>query len=75
MFSVEVNVVDIVNQILRAFKLTGLEPYQQVDGNMDLVGHVLLTYNLLRRRLFQISEAKKGTLWNNIRPGLSLLQL
>ncbi|KAL1815146.1 hypothetical protein ACET3Z_017720 [Daucus carota] len=70
LFSVEVNVDDTVNQILRAFKLTGLEPYQQADGNRDLVERMVLTYNLLRRRLFQISEAKEGTPGVNIRPDL-----
>ncbi|KAL8147414.1 histone-lysine N-methyltransferase, H3 lysine-9 specific SUVH1-like [Apium graveolens] len=70
LFSVEVNIDDTVNQILRAFKLSGLEPFQQAEGNRDLVGRIILTYNLLRRRVFQISEAKEDDEGGDVRPDL-----
>lgn len=58
--SYEVNIDDIVDNFLRAFKLMGLAPGQQADGDKDLVGRILMVYNLLRRRIFQIDEAKEA---------------
>ncbi|KAK1386743.1 Histone-lysine N-methyltransferase, H3 lysine-9 specific SUVH1 [Heracleum sosnowskyi] len=68
--SLQVSIDDTLDQFLRAFKLTGLESHQQADGNKELVKRVLLTYNLFRRRLFQICEAKEDIPGGTSRPDL-----
>ncbi|VFQ74047.1 unnamed protein product [Cuscuta campestris] len=53
---VEVDYESILQSFLELFKLTEVESSKKTDGDKDLVGRILLAYDLLRRKMSQIQE-------------------
>ncbi|VFQ82698.1 unnamed protein product [Cuscuta campestris] len=53
---VEVDYESILQSFLESFKLTEVESSKKTDGDKDLVGRILLAYDLLRRKMSQIQE-------------------
>ncbi|KAK1365910.1 histone-lysine N-methyltransferase, H3 lysine-9 specific SUVH1-like [Heracleum sosnowskyi] len=56
--SPSVDLDNIVAKSLKEFRLIGLEPAQQADGNKELINLILMVYNLLRRRIVQFEESR-----------------
>lgn len=56
--SPSVDIDDMVAKSLKEFKLIGLEPEQQANGNKELVDRILIVYNLFRRRIVQLEESR-----------------
>ncbi|KAL8095148.1 hypothetical protein AgCh_036557 [Apium graveolens] len=56
--SPSVDIDNMVAKSLKEFRLIGLEPEQQANGNKDLVDRILMVYNLFRRRIVQLEESR-----------------
>ncbi|KAL0316703.1 UNVERIFIED_CONTAM: Histone-lysine N-methyltransferase, H3 lysine-9 specific SUVH1 [Sesamum radiatum] len=49
---------DAINSFLTVFKLKEFDDFRRSSGDKDTVGTILLAFDLLRRRLTQLEEAK-----------------
>ncbi|CAI9287538.1 unnamed protein product [Lactuca saligna] len=63
--SSEVDIDPLVNHILKSFRLVEIDTILQADSNHELVQRVVLVYNLLRRKITQLDDAK------GVIPGIS----
>ncbi|CAA3017331.1 histone-lysine N-methyltransferase, H3 lysine-9 specific SUVH1-like [Olea europaea subsp. europaea] len=54
----ELDVESLVNSFLTSFKLMEFDDYRRANGNTETVDTILLAYDLFRRRLTQLEEAK-----------------
>ncbi|KAK4392566.1 Histone-lysine N-methyltransferase, H3 lysine-9 specific SUVH1 [Sesamum angolense] len=54
----EFDVESLVNNFLTVFKLKEFDDFRRSSGDKDTVGTILLAFDLLRRRLTQLEEAK-----------------
>ncbi|KAJ0713896.1 putative [histone H3]-lysine(4) N-trimethyltransferase chromatin remodeling SET family [Helianthus annuus] len=61
----EVDIDHLVNDILRSFNLVDINTSLQADSDHDLVQRVVMVYNLLRRKIMQLDDAK------GVIPGIS----
>ncbi|MCD7465925.1 Histone-lysine N-methyltransferase, H3 lysine-9 specific suvh1 [Datura stramonium] len=58
---VEVDVESLLNQLLTSFKVVDLDQAKKADGDKELVGRMLLVFDLFRRRMTQIDESMDGS--------------
>ncbi|CAK9180831.1 unnamed protein product [Ilex paraguariensis] len=65
-----VDVDSIVNSLVTSCGLTGLDIVKCTDGDKELVGRVLLGFDLLRRRLTQAEDVKQASPGVTRRPDL-----
>lgn len=63
--SSEVDIDPLVNHLLKSFQLLDIDTMLQADSNHELVQRVVLVYNLLRRKITQLDDAK------GVIPGIS----
>ncbi|PIN18868.1 histone H3 (Lys9) methyltransferase SUV39H1/Clr4, required for transcriptional silencing [Handroanthus impetiginosus] len=61
----EFDVESLVNSFLTSFKLKEFDDFRRSNGDRDIVGTILLVFDLIRRRLTQLEEAK------DLAPGFS----
>ncbi|KAK9069314.1 hypothetical protein SSX86_013430 [Deinandra increscens subsp. villosa] len=61
----EVDIDHLVNNLLRSFNLVDINTSLQADSDHDLVQRVVMVYNLLRRKIMQLDDAK------GVIPGIS----
>ncbi|KAK4412766.1 Histone-lysine N-methyltransferase, H3 lysine-9 specific SUVH1 [Sesamum alatum] len=61
----EFDVESLVNSFLTAFRLKEFDESRRSNGDKDITGTILLVFDLIRRRLTQLEEAK------DMAPGLS----
>ncbi|KAK9057794.1 hypothetical protein SSX86_022632 [Deinandra increscens subsp. villosa] len=61
----EVDIDEMVNHVLRSYNLVDINTSLQADSDHDLVQRVVMVYNLLRRKITQLDDAK------GIIPGIS----
>ncbi|KAI3682294.1 hypothetical protein L1987_82181 [Smallanthus sonchifolius] len=61
----EVDIDQLVNHLLRSFNLVDINTSLQADSDHDLVQRVVMVYNLLRRKIMQLDDAK------GVIPGIS----
>nr|GEW95943.1 histone-lysine N-methyltransferase, H3 lysine-9 specific SUVH1-like [Tanacetum cinerariifolium] len=61
----EVDIDPLVNHLLKSFDLVDIDTHLQADSNHDLVQRVVMVYNLLRRKILQLDDAK------GVIPGIS----
>ncbi|VFQ91098.1 unnamed protein product [Cuscuta campestris] len=59
--ALEVYFEPLLNNLIESFKLTDLDTYKKNDGDKETVWRVLLTYNLLRRKMSQLDEKREPT--------------
>ncbi|KAG8372214.1 hypothetical protein BUALT_Bualt12G0043200 [Buddleja alternifolia] len=52
------DVESLVDSFLTSFKLKEFDDFRRSNGDKDIVGTILLVFNLLRRRLTQVEEVK-----------------
>ncbi|PHU21889.1 Histone-lysine N-methyltransferase, H3 lysine-9 specific SUVH1 [Capsicum chinense] len=57
---VEVNVEPLLNQLLMSFRLVELDQAKRADGDKELVGRILMVFDLFRRRMTQMDEPRYG---------------
>ncbi|VFQ72292.1 unnamed protein product [Cuscuta campestris] len=67
---VEVDYESILQGFLESFKLTEVESSKKADGDKDLVGRILLAYDLFRRKMSQIQEMSDPSPGSARRPDL-----
>ncbi|KAK1426989.1 hypothetical protein QVD17_15671 [Tagetes erecta] len=61
----EIDIDEQVNHLLRSFNLVDINTSLQADSDHDLVQRVVMAYNLLRRKIMQLDDAK------GVIPGIS----
>lgn len=61
----EVDIDQMVNHLLKSFNLVDIDTSLQADSDHDLVQRVVMVYNLLRRKIMQLDDAK------GVIPGIS----
>ncbi|XP_019165750.1 PREDICTED: histone-lysine N-methyltransferase, H3 lysine-9 specific SUVH1-like [Ipomoea nil] len=66
----EVDYEPILHGFLESFKLTEIDMFKKADGDKDLVGRILLVYDLFRRKMTQIEEMKDPSPGSARRPDL-----
>ncbi|CAK9144249.1 unnamed protein product [Ilex paraguariensis] len=66
----DVDTDSIVNSLVTQFNLTGLDMVKQTDGDKELVGRILLVFDLFRRRMSQNEDGKEPTPGATRRPDL-----
>ncbi|KAI3444256.1 hypothetical protein Pfo_000921 [Paulownia fortunei] len=66
----EFDVESLVNSFLISFKLKEFDNFRRSSGDKDIVGTILLVFDLIRRRLTQLEEAKDMILGVTRRPDL-----
>ncbi|CAH9131673.1 unnamed protein product [Cuscuta epithymum] len=67
---IEMDYDSILFSFLESFKLTQVEASKKADGDKDLVGRILLVYDLFRRKMTQIEEVKDPSPGSSRRPDL-----
>lgn len=60
----------IVDSFLTQFKLKNFDEFRSSNSDKDIVGTILLVFNLIRRRVTQLEEAKDTTPGASRRPDL-----
>nr|GMC90245.1 histone-lysine N-methyltransferase, H3 lysine-9 specific SUVH1-like [Ipomoea batatas] len=68
--SIEAYFEPMLNNLLESFKLTDLDVYKKADGDKELVGRILLAFNLLRRKMTQVEEKRETGAGASRRPDL-----
>ncbi|KAG8367778.1 hypothetical protein BUALT_Bualt16G0108100 [Buddleja alternifolia] len=71
----EFDVESLVNSILSLFKLKEFDDFRRASGDNDTVGTILMVYDLLRKRLTQLEEAKEMSPGVARRPDLKAANL
>ncbi|PIN21118.1 histone H3 (Lys9) methyltransferase SUV39H1/Clr4, required for transcriptional silencing [Handroanthus impetiginosus] len=54
----EIDIESVVNSFLTLFKLKEFDDFRRSNGDRDIVGTILLVFDLLRRRLTQLEEGR-----------------
>ncbi|XP_059668257.1 histone-lysine N-methyltransferase, H3 lysine-9 specific SUVH1-like [Cornus florida] len=66
----DVDIDTVVNNFLASFNLMAFDMLKQAEDDCGLVGYVLMIFDLLRRRISQIEDAKEATPGATRRPDL-----
>uniref|UniRef100_A0A5B7BX13 Putative histone-lysine N-methyltransferase, H3 lysine-9 specific SUVH1 n=1 Tax=Davidia involucrata TaxID=16924 RepID=A0A5B7BX13_DAVIN len=66
----DVDIDSVANNFLTSFNLTAFDTIRGADGDIESVGYILLIYDLLRRRITRIDDAKEATPGTTRRPDL-----
>ncbi|KAI3677992.1 hypothetical protein L6452_37269 [Arctium lappa] len=66
----EIDIDSYVTQLLRSFNLLEIDTFRQADSDKELVGRVLVVYNLLRRKITQLDDTKEAVAGITRRPDL-----
>ncbi|KAA8517390.1 hypothetical protein F0562_017683 [Nyssa sinensis] len=59
--SSDVDIDAVANNFLSSFNLMAFDTFRRADGDSESVGYILLIYDLLRRRISKIEDAKDAT--------------
>ncbi|XP_042062906.1 histone-lysine N-methyltransferase, H3 lysine-9 specific SUVH1-like [Salvia splendens] len=71
----EINVESVANDILTLFKLKEFDDSRRANGDKDTAATVLLVFDLIRRRLTQLEEARSNSSGRAWRPDLKASNL
>ncbi|XP_042060547.1 histone-lysine N-methyltransferase, H3 lysine-9 specific SUVH1-like [Salvia splendens] len=71
----EINVESVANNILTLFELKEFDDCRKANGDKDTAATVLLVFDLIRRRLTQLEEARSNSCGRAWRPDLKASNL
>ncbi|KAH6772218.1 hypothetical protein C2S51_010622 [Perilla frutescens var. frutescens] len=71
----DIDVESLVNNLLTLYKLKEFDDFRRSSGDKDTTGTVLLVFDLIRRKLSQLEEARDGTTGVARRPDLKACNL
>ncbi|KAA8517847.1 hypothetical protein F0562_015321 [Nyssa sinensis] len=66
----DVDIDSVANSFLTSFNLTVFDSIRGADGDIESVAYILLIYDLLRKRISRIDDAKEATSGITRRPDL-----
>ncbi|KVH95057.1 histone-lysine N-methyltransferase, H3 lysine-9 specific SUVH1-like [Cynara cardunculus var. scolymus] len=66
----EIDIDSYVTHLLGSFNLLEIDTFRQADSDKELVGRVLVVYNLLRRKITQLDDTKEAMAGVTRRPDL-----
>lgn len=66
----DIDVESVISNILTLFKVKELDDFKRSSGDKDTCGTILLLFDLIRRKLTQLEEARDGTTGVARRPDL-----
>ncbi|KAE8728917.1 Histone-lysine N-methyltransferase, H3 lysine-9 specific SUVH1 [Hibiscus syriacus] len=68
--SSDVDIDGVVDKIVESFNLLDFDTFRRADGDKEAVEYIRLTYDVLRRKISQIEDAKESTPGATRRPNL-----
>ncbi|KAK8689021.1 hypothetical protein V6N13_087752 [Hibiscus sabdariffa] len=68
--SSDVDIDGVVDKIVESFNLMDFDTFKRADGDKEAVGYIRLIYDVLRRKISQIEDAKESSPGVTRRPDL-----
>ncbi|XP_039024888.1 histone-lysine N-methyltransferase, H3 lysine-9 specific SUVH1-like [Hibiscus syriacus] len=68
--SSDVDIDGVVDKIVESFNLMDFDTFRRTDGDKEAVGYIRLIYDVLRRKISQIEDAKESASGVTRRPDL-----